>query len=135
MDWYSLLALASGWAVGREVKRKEYIVSPTIVFVSPTTDVIDALSSRPKGVEDIVREAFKENMGREPTEEELRLVIKELEKRSQGPSDKTRKIYECLDKLRKIQEAFCNGKIDSGLYVWMRRRYVDKLVKLVTGEA
>ncbi|MEM1548490.1 MAG: hypothetical protein QXR44_04055 [Thermoproteota archaeon] len=135
--WLSLLAFAGGLYLGREVKAKEVEVPPNIVFVPPRIELQP--EREPFKPEDIVRQVAKEAWGLELNEEEVKRLAGEFDKRIREVDpklDRLIKIYRrqsYLDKLEKIATAFCEGRIDRATYLFLTRRYIDKIVSMEFG--
>ena len=132
--WLSLLAFAGGLYLGREIKAKEVEIPPNIVFVPPRIEL--QLEREPFNPENIVRQVAREAWGIELEEEEVKRLAQELDKkiREIDPKlDRLIKIYKrqfYLDKLERITTAFNDGRIDRTMYLFLTRRYVDKIVDM-----
>jgi hypothetical protein len=131
--WLSLLAFAGGLYFGREVKAKEVEVPPNVVFVPPRIDL--QFDKEPFEPEKVVKQLLVER-GLQLSEENVKRLSQELEKKIKevDPNlEKLIKIYRkqvYFEMLEKIATAFCDGRIDRTAYLFLIKRYVEKIVKL-----
>jgi hypothetical protein len=132
--WLSLLAFAGGLYFGREAKAKNVEVPPNVIFVPPRIELQP--DKEPLKLDEIVRYVVKEAWGYELDEEKAKELSQGLEKKIKefDPNlDKLMKIYRrqyYLDKLEKIATTFCEGRIDRATYLFLTRRYIDKIVSM-----
>jgi len=132
--WLSLLAFAGGLYFGREVKARDVRVPPNVVFVPPRIELQP--DREPLKLDEIVRYVARESWGRELSGEEVERLSRELERRIRevDPNlDKLMKVYRrqyYLDKLERVAAAFCEGRIDRATYLFLTRRYIDKIVSV-----
>jgi len=132
--WLSLLAFAGGLYFGREVKARDIVVPPNVIFVPPRIELQP--DREPLRLDEIVRHVTREAMRLELSEDEIKRLSKELERRIKeiDPNlERLMKMYKrqyYLDKLERIAAAFCEGSIDRVTYILLTRRYIDKIVAL-----
>jgi hypothetical protein len=132
--WLSLLAFAGGLYFGREVKARDIVVPPNVIFVPPRIELQP--DREPLRLDEIVRHVTREAMRLELSEDEIKRLSKELERRIKeiDPNlERLMKMYRrqyYLDKLERIAAAFCEGSIDRVTYILLTRRYIDKIVAL-----
>jgi len=132
--WLSLFAFAGGLYFGREVQAREVRVPPNVVFVPPRIELQP--DREPLKLDEIVKHVVREAWGLELGEEEVKRLSRELERRIRevDPNlDRLMKMYRMqyyLDKLEKIAAVFCEGRIDRATYLFLTRRYVDKIVSM-----
>ena len=132
--WLSLLAFAGGLYFGREAKAKSIEVPPNVIFVPPRIELQP--DKEPLKLDEIVRHVAREAWGYELNEDQAKELSQGLERKIKelDPDlDKLMKIYKrqyYLDKLEKIATAFCEGRIDRAMYLFLTRRYIDKIVSM-----
>ncbi|OYT28588.1 MAG: hypothetical protein B6U95_03860 [Thermofilum sp. ex4484_82] len=131
--WLSLLAFAGGLYFGREAKAKVIKINPSVIFIPPRN--LESIEE-PFNPEKIVRHILKEVWDLELDDKEIKALSKELDKiiRQKDPNlDRLMKIYRrqyYLSKIQKVNNAFCEGRIDRTTYVELMRRYTSMLAKI-----
>jgi hypothetical protein len=123
-DLISLLLFGAGVAIGREVQAKRVRVPPEILYLPKPEEY---LREKYSDAESTLKKALREQNPDLPEEEVDRRAKEILDEAQKGSSSGLSSRARDFDRLQRVVEGFWDGKIDTSLYLFLVRKYVDRL--------